>query len=171
MLVVVAIGFVIAAVSDMLGFSLAIGAFFAGLVFSRDPNAVKMESSFLPLYSLFSPFFFIGIGLDIDPGIMGTAFGIGGILLVMAILAKVIADGLPVTFMYGAGSGILIGVSMVPRAEIAMVIMKRGLTLGESVVPGKVYAAMVLVSAATCILSPWVVRSLLNKRTLEGERP
>ena len=58
MLTVAGIGFMIAAVAGWLGFSLAIGAFFAGLVFSRDPQAVKMEASFLPLYNLFSPFFF-----------------------------------------------------------------------------------------------------------------
>jgi Kef-type K+ transport system membrane component KefB len=57
MLVVVAVAFMIAAVAGLVAFSLAIGAFFAGLVFSRDPQAVKMEASFLPLYELFSPFF------------------------------------------------------------------------------------------------------------------
>jgi len=169
MLVVVAIGFMIAAVADLLGFSLAIGAFFAGLVFSRDPDTVKMETSFLPLYSLFSPFFFIGIGLDIDPGIMGEAFGMGAILLVAAILGKLIADGVPVSLLAGINSGILIGASMVPRAEIAMVIMQRGLRLGEWAVPTKAYAAMVVVSAVTCTLSPLVVRSLLKNPSWKGE--
>jgi Kef-type K+ transport system membrane component KefB len=169
MLVVVAIGFMIAAVADLLGFSLAIGAFFAGLVFSRDPITVKMESSFIPLYNLFSPFFFVGIGLAIDPEVMGTALRMGGILLVMAILAKLIADGIPVSLMGGISSGVLIGASMVPRAEIAMVIMQRGLSLGEWAVPPKAYAAMVVVSAATCILSPLVVRPLLKNRSWKGE--
>jgi len=167
MLVVVAIGFMIAALADVLGFSLAIGAFFAGLIFSRDPHSVKIEFSFLPLYYLFSPFFFIGIGLDLDPGVMDTALGMGGVLLVMAIIGKLIADGVPVALMSGIGSGILIGTSMVPRAEIAMVIMQRGLSLGDWAVPSNAYAAMVVVSAATCILSPLAVRWLLNKHSMQ----
>ena len=170
MLVVVALGFMIAAVADLLGFSLAIGAFFAGLVFSRDPSTVKMEASFLPLYELFSPFFFIGIGLDIDPDVMGTAIGIGSVLLAAAILGKIIANGIPVSIMSGIGSGFLIGASMVPRAEIAMVIMQRGLNLGSWAVPAKAYAGMVVVSVTTCLLSPLVVRSLLKKRSLKGVR-
>jgi Kef-type K+ transport system membrane component KefB len=169
MLVVVAIGLMIAALAEMLGFSLAIGAFFAGLVFSRDPDSVKIESSFLPLYELLSPFFFIGIGLALDPAVMDTALGMGGILLVMAILGKLIANGVPVFLMGGIAGALLIGASMVPRAEIAMVIMHKGLSLGEWAIPSHAYAAMVVVSAATCILSPPVVRSLLNSRFLDGE--
>lgn len=169
MLVVVAIGFMIAALAALLGFSLAIGAFFAGLVFSRDPKAVKMETSFLPIYELFSPFFFIGIGLDMDPGSMGGALGIGVVLMVAAVVSKIVADGIPMWRMAGLTSGILIGVSMIPRAEIAMVIMQRGLSLGDWAVPAKVFGAMVLVSAVTCLLSPLTVHFLLNRWPQKGE--
>ncbi|MFW5836379.1 MAG: cation:proton antiporter, partial [Desulfovibrionaceae bacterium] len=72
-LVVAAVGFVIAALAGLLGFSLAIGAFFAGLVFSRDPEAVRIEGAFQPIYELFVPFFFIAIGMRIAPGAMGAA--------------------------------------------------------------------------------------------------
>jgi Kef-type K+ transport system membrane component KefB len=171
MLVIVAIGFVIAALADLLGFSLAIGAFLAGLVFSRDPDAVKMESSFFPLYDFFTPFFFVGIGLALDPAVMGSAFEAGAILLGAAILGKLLADGFPVAVMSGVGSGILIGTSMVPRAEIAMVVMQRGLALGEWAVPSAAYAAMVVVSAATCILAPAAVRVLLQRLDWKGASP
>jgi Kef-type K+ transport system membrane component KefB len=45
MIMVAGIGFIIAALAGLLGFSIAIGAFFAGLIYSRDPQAVKMEAS------------------------------------------------------------------------------------------------------------------------------
>jgi len=169
MVLLVAIAFMIAALAALLGFSLAIGAFFAGLVFSRDPKAVKMETSFLPIYDLFSPFFFIGIGLDMAPSSMKTALGIGSVLVVAAFLGKIIGAGLPVWRMVGLTSGILIGTSMIPRAEIAMVIMQRGLNLGDWAVPAKVFGAMVLVSAVTCFLSPPAVHSLLNRWPQKGE--
>ena len=34
-------------------------AFFAGLAFSRDPEAVRADASFQPLFEFFLPFFFI----------------------------------------------------------------------------------------------------------------
>ena len=57
----------------------------------------------------------------------------------------------------------LIGVSMVPRAEITMIVMGKGLSLGEWAVSNQVFAAMVVVSAVTSILAPIILRSLLNK--------
>lgn len=51
MLMVAGVGFIIAALAEMLGFAVAIGAFFAGLTFSRDPETVKMSPSFSAIYS------------------------------------------------------------------------------------------------------------------------
>ncbi len=163
MILVVGIGFLIAAIASLIGFSVAIGAFFAGLVFSRDPQAVRMEASFTPLYEFFTPFFFVGIGLNIDPKTLTVALGLGSILLVVAVLGKVIGNGGPALITMGWSSSVLIGVSMVPRAEIAMIIMERGYSLGEWAVPPQVFGAMVLVSAATCLISPVVLRSLLHR--------
>jgi Kef-type K+ transport system membrane component KefB len=163
MLVVVGISLIIAALADLGGFSLAIGAFFAGLVFSRDDETVKRESSFMPLYELFSPFFFIGIGLHVEPQALGSALSLGTTLVAAAFAAKIIADGLPVWLLRGFPSAALIGISMVPRAEIAMVIMQHGLNRGAWAVPAKVFNAMVLVSILTCTISPMLVRMLLAR--------
>lgn len=161
MLTVVGIGLIIAALAGLIGFSLAIGAFFAGLLFSRDPQTVKMETSFLPIYDLFSPFFFIGIGMSMDLDHFGIAIGLGAVLLSVAILGKLVGDGVPFLLMKGWRSGLLIGVSMVPRAEIAMVVMQRGLE--HKLVSSQVFTGMVVVSAATSLLSPIAVRSLLRR--------
>lgn len=161
MLAVVGIGFIFAALAGMLGFSIAIGAFLAGLVFSRDPEAIRMEASFQPVYELFSPFFFIGIGLDVDPGVLGNALWPGLVLLMAAILGKLAANGIPVLIFEGGTAAALISVSMIPRAEIAMVVMSRARSMGEEVVSATIYNAVVIVCAATCLLAPLVVRRML----------
>lgn len=160
-LVLVGIGFIIAALADLGGFSLAIGAFFAGLVFSRDDEAVKREGSFMPLYELFSPFFFIGIGLHVDPVALGSGLKMGIVLAAFAFISKILGDGLPVWFMRGIPSAALIGISMVPRAEITMVIMQHGLNQGPWAVPPRVFNAMVMVTILTCTISPILVQTLL----------
>ncbi|MFZ3042586.1 MAG: cation:proton antiporter [Thiobacillus sp.] len=162
MLVVVGIGFLIAAFAGSLGFSLAIGALFAGLVFSGDPEAVKTEKSFQDLYAFVTPFFFISIGLHIDPASLTSGLGIGLALLLAAILGKLIGHGLPTLLIGGSSGALLIGISMIPRAEIAMVIMHQGQQLGTDVVPGPVYSGMVIVSMATCLLAPLALGPLLN---------
>jgi len=158
MIMVAGIGFIIAAVAGLLGFSLAIGAFFAGLIYSRDPQAVKMEASFTPLYEFFTPFFFIGVGLQVDPHTLTSALGLGAVLLIVAIVGKLLGTCLPAVPVVGWGSALLVGISMIPRAEIAMVIIRRGSMLGEWAVPPHVFSAMVFVSFVTCIISPLALR-------------
>lgn len=161
------IGIVIASLASALGFSLAVGALFAGLVFSRNSEVVRMETMFEPVADFFTPFFFIGIGIGIDVAALPPALAGGMLLLAFAVAAKVLGAGLPARLSTGWMMATAIGVSMVPRAEIAMVVMHEGQRLGAWAVPPELYGAMVFVSAATCIAAPIVVRALLRGRGID----
>jgi len=163
MLITIGIGFIIASLAGMLGFSVAIGAFFAGLSFSRDPQSVKIDASFDSIYNLFGPFFFIGIGMSIQPASLSTGIVIGLVLVIVAALGKMIGHGVPGMLEAGKREGFVLGLSMVPRAEIAMIIMQHGLSKGAWAVPRHIFSAMVLVSALTCLFSPLGVQYLLNR--------
>lgn len=163
MLTVVGLGFLIAAFADWLGFSLAIGALFAGLAFSRDPVAVKTERSFQDLHAFVTPFFFIHIGMSVDPTLLVEGLEIGSVLLVAAVLGKLIGAGLPARWSVGTAGATLIGVSLVPRAEIAMIVTYNAQSLGESALPPRAYAGMVFVAAATCIGAPLLLQPLLRR--------
>mgnify|MGYP001801707043 FL=1 len=162
MLEVIGVGFIIAALAGLLGFSAAIGAFFAGLLFSRDSEAVKMDASFGALYELFTPFFFIGIGLNIEPRALNTGLIMGSVLLIAAVLGKLIGAGIPAYFATDLTGATLIGFSMIPRAEISMIVMQRGLILGDWAVDNNVFTGMVFVCAATSFIVPIFLNSLLR---------
>ncbi len=168
MLTVLGTGFIIAALAGFLDFSLAIGAFFAGLIFSLDKRAVKIDASFDSLYELFAPFFFIGIGLHIDPHSLTAAGGIGLLLLAAAIVGKVAGVAAPCLLSTGGAGAVVLGISMIPRAEIAMVVMQRGLAMGVWAVPGELYSAMVLICAVTCLASPIVVKKSISRLPSSG---
>ncbi|MEX1027754.1 MAG: cation:proton antiporter [Candidatus Paceibacterota bacterium] len=170
MLMLVATGFVIAAFAGLLGFSIAIGAFFGGLVFSRDPEAVTLTRPFAVLYDLFTPFFFISIGLHIDPPALITATTGGMVLFAAAALGKFFGAAGAALSSFGWSGAVLLGVSMIPRAEIAMILMRQGQQLGDSVVPPGAYAAMVFVAATTCIVSPLILRPLLDRWAKQPQR-
>ena len=163
MLMIAGVALVFAALAGLLGFSLAVGAFLAGLVFSRDPDTLKLETSFIPLHDFFSPFFFIGIGLGVDPGVFHQALGLGLALFLVAVVGKVLSNGLPVWGLSTAPAGLLLGASMVPRAEIAMVILHTGMQLGPWAVTPHLYAGAVVVTFLTCTISPLAVRLLLQR--------
>jgi len=168
-LTVAGTGIVIAGLADWLGLSLAVGAFFAGLAFSRDPEAVKTDKSFVYLYEFLTPFFFIHIGLQFEPELILSALGIGGVLLVAAFVGKVLA-ATPLVWNRGPVMYGTIGLSLVPRAEIAMIIMDRGHALGAWAVPDAVYSGMVFVSAATCLVAPILLRIVLDRTSAPGKQ-
>lgn len=161
MLVVAGVGFMIAALAGILGFSLAIGALAAGLVFSRNPDAVKTEESFNDISSFVIPFFFIGIGLQIDPSSLTSALMPGLLLTLAAVFGKLLGTYGAARFLIGASGAALLAVSMVPRAEIAMVVMDqaRGLISAD----GPLYSAMVVVAAVTSLAAPLLLRPLLAR--------
>jgi len=163
LLISLGVGFVIAAAAGLAGFSVAIGAFFAGLAFSRDPDKVKMDASFEALYEMFSPFFFVGIGLAVAPASLAAAAGLGTLLLLVAAAGKFFGHGFSAWITSGLTGGLLIGVSMIPRAEITMIIMEHGLDLGTWAVPHSVFTAMVFVVLATCLAPPLGIRLLLRR--------
>ncbi len=164
MLVILGLGVMLAAVAGQLGFSVAIGAFLAGLVFSRDEQAAQVQRSFRPLYELLTPFFFVSVGLMLAPAALPTAAGGGAVLLTAAVVGKVVGTGLPALAFGSARDAAILGVSMVPRAEITMLVVQKAHAAGDAVLGQTAYAGMVVVCAATCILGPLALRWLLARR-------
>lgn len=162
-IVIVGLGLIIASISELIGLSIVVGAFFAGLMFSRDPEAVKQETPFNILYELFTPFFFINLGLNIETGNLSTALGLGGVLLLIAVAGKVIGNTVPAVKFTSWSNALFLGVSMIPRAEVAMVIMQRGLELGDWAVSSEVYSSMVFVTITSALLTPVLLRLLLRR--------
>ena len=162
MLVMLGVGFIVAAVAGMSGLSIAVGAFFAGLIFSRDPHTAQYMDAFRPLHDLLAPFFFVGIGLHLAPemlvGVSGSVF----LLLPAAVVGKIVGAYVPARPLLGSSSALVLGLSLVPRAEIALIIMQRGLERGGWAVPPGVFAQVVLISAVTVLAIPLVLRPLLT---------
>lgn len=159
MVLMLSIGFIIAALAEVSGLSLAVGAFLAGLAFSRDTAAAKERVVFNGLYLVFTPFFFIGLGLHIDLTAFSSAFWPGVVLLAAAIAGKMLGACLPAYRRLGGYGALLIGVSMIPRAEIAMVIMQKALEAGAD---PRAFTAMMVVTVGTVLLTsltlPWLMR-------------
>ncbi|NHQ75387.1 cation:proton antiporter [Roseovarius gahaiensis] len=154
--------FVIAAMAEVMGLSMAIGALFAGLAFSRDPAERSIDEAFGLLLTVFGPFFFVAIGLSVDLNALIGGMGLAAALAGMAVIGKLSGAGLPAAAMLGWRQGTLIGFSMVPRAEIFLLVMLFGLTLGPWAVPQVLYNAAVLASIATCIIGPAIVGMMLR---------
>jgi Kef-type K+ transport system membrane component KefB len=168
MLTMVGVTFVISAVAGLLGFSVAIGAFFAGIIFSQDREAVRMEASFENLYHFFMPFFFIWIGISISPATVGSSLGTGVVLLAAAVVGKFLFSWLPALPVSPPREAMLIGTSMIPRAEVSMIIMQHGLRNEAIGIGQEIFGGMLLVVLATCLFVPLILRRLMQGSGPDG---
>lgn len=151
----------IAAGAELIGFSIAVGALFAGLAFSDDPQATRIDKAIEILVALFGPFFFLTIGLSLDLSQISEALGLTALMLAAAVSGKLLGAGLPSAALLSQSSGMLIGASMIPRAEIFLIVMLQGLSLGPWAVPPELYAAAVVTCLITCLLGPVAVARAL----------
>ena len=151
-------GLLISAFAGWLGFSAAIGGLFAGMIFSRDPVTVKKEASFEPIHELFKPFFFVAIGFQLNPAVLHSVSGAALTLLLVAVIGKVAGAALPAGRRMGWFAAGALGASMVPRAEIAMVVAQSGNSANPPILSDEIYASLVLVCLATCLLTPPILQ-------------
>ena len=163
MLMTAGTGVMIAAIAEGMGLSLAVGALFAGLVFSQNPDTEEIDKMLIPLYDLFVPFFFIGIGLSINPNMFISGFAVGIVLLIPAVLGKVIGGFVPALRCLGTTGALALGISLVPRAEIMLVIAESAKKMGTDIISDEIFAGLVFISAITCILTPALVNPLFKK--------
>lgn len=161
---IICISLIVAGLAGALGFSFALGAFFAGLTFSKVPQKIKVETSFLPLEDFFAPFFFISIGYRVLFTSLSHAYLFVAVLLLIAVLTKIIGVFVPaylsrLTWKASA----LLGISMVPRAEVTMVVMEQGFNLGRWAVSETIYTSVVLSVLFLAIFIPMFLRPLLHR--------
>jgi len=158
---VAATGIIIAGIAEMLGLSAAIGAFFAGLAVGRDAELVRRAVALPTLLNFFTPFFFIGVGLQMTASWADIFTVTTLVLLVAAILGKFIGAALPAYFTFGAMGAVCLGVSMIPRAEIALVVMQKALQQG--IVSDAIFSSLVIVAAITTLMTPAILHQIFTR--------
>ena len=125
-----------------------------GIAISNDPVfADRIESQMQPIIQLFTPIFFVMVGLSLD--LSAIDWGVSFIwffsfsMLLMAIVSKLsgaLLLRLPLAERFA------IGIAMIPRGEVGLIFAELGRTAG--VFDNDLYAGMVMVIAATTILPP-----------------
>lgn len=168
LLSIVALALVVAAIAGLLGFSLAIGAFFAGVMLSGNESVCR-HRALTALYDLFTPFFFIGIGLKVDPGSLTTGLWLPlSALLSVAVLAKYLGTVVPALPMVDRRTAHALGLSMIPRAEIALIVASNGLAMG-GIISDQQYTAIVMTAILTCLLGGGLLHQAIPAEWSERE--
>ncbi len=154
-----------------------IGGFAAGLALSKQfflplgPSfaveqhfSEKVEKQMQPIVHLFTPIFFVTIGLSLNlktiPWDSPFIWGLSLSLLMAALLGKVLSGFLLIKEKQMVRWAI--GIAMIPRGEVGLIFAEIGKSSGAF--NNDLYAAMIIVIAVTTILAPFMLRFFYSHR-------
>lgn len=148
-----------------IGIAAIIGAFFAGLVFADYAPQWNLFPRVSGITEFLAPFFFFTIGARLNASFLTREILISALIVsILAIVSKLIGCGLP---MIGQGwrQVLQVGTGMMPRGEVALIVALAGLQSG--IVSQSTYAIVVLMTAATTLLAPPLLRILFRREIAE----
>lgn len=145
------------------GLATIIGAFMAGLFFSRTPLKAKIEQGFSVIaYGVFVPIFFVDIGLAANfRELDRDSLVFLGVLLTTAVISKIIGAGLGgLLGKLSPKESLQLGFSMVPRGEVVLIVAAVG--IAEGFINQAELSVAVAMVVLTTILTPPILRLLFR---------
>jgi CPA2 family monovalent cation:H+ antiporter-2 len=154
----VGVCFALSYLAHRAGYSVALGAFIAGVLVSESGEAIQVELLVKPIRDVFAAVFFVAAGMLIEPRLVARHFAAIIVLTAVVVVGKVVAvsfgellAGSPVRLSVQAG------MSMAQVGEFSFIIAEVGVTLGAT--REFLYPVAAAVSVLTTLLSPWLLRA------------
>ncbi len=163
-------------IASFLGIPEILGSFAAGVAFSRrfiipfasylhpDDNdhdfLEHVRNRMHPIIYLFSPIFFVYVGLSIDLSVID--FSSSHFWLVSIVLTVLAFAGKYIAALFVPGINMkdraFLGLSMIPRGEVGLIFAELGRT--TEVLNNEIYSILVLVVVVTTLLPPIILKYL-----------
>ena len=151
-------GIATALVTEAAGFSLAIGAFLAGLIISESEYGLQALSDVLPFRALFSGVFFTSIGMLLDlPLVLSQPLVLVATTLVLIVVKSLVAAGAVLARGRGLETSLISGLSLAQVGEFSFVLAAVGLPLG--LFAGDDYQRFLSVAALSMMVTPFLIKS------------
>lgn len=168
LLTVVAICFGTAALTNMVGVSLALGAFLAGLVVSESHFSEQAISEILPLRTIFNAVFFVSVGMLLDISyVIENPLIILGIAMSVVILKFIITTTSLITLKYPMRIIGASGFTLAQIGEFSFVLERVGRSAG--LYPAGMGEPGVQTFIAVAVLLMIITPFMVQKSTAVGD--
>ena len=142
--------------TSILGLSLALGAFIAGLAISESPYSHQVVAEILPLKDVFNSLFFVSIGMLLNLQFVANNFFVIMLLVLGVVLVKAIVSGLTVKIVSGSTRlAILVGLAIAQIGEFSFVLAKFGMEF--QLLEAQMYQGFLSVTVLTMLLTPLLI--------------
>ena len=157
LLVAIAICLGTAALAQAVGFSVALGAFLAGLSISGLPDLHDAHNQLVPLRDAFVALFFVSLGTLIDPRVLFNNLPLLGLMLLLIVVGKFLVWTTVVwLFRYPIRTAILVAAGLTQIGELSFVVVQVARSSG--IVAENVFSAAIAASLISILLNVFVVR-------------
>jgi Kef-type K+ transport system membrane component KefB len=147
--------FLFISLAYILGFSIAIGGFLAGIALASYPYNIGIGSDVRPLRDFFLVIFFTTLGMQVNPSVILPNLGLFVILLLLVLVVKPLTIiGSMKMFGYKKGVPILVGLYLAQASEFSFIIVQQGLSLGQ--ISSEIAAVITVFTLVTLVISPYI---------------
>jgi CPA2 family monovalent cation:H+ antiporter-2 len=117
--------------AELFGVSLALGAFFAGVVLSESEFSHQAAADSLPFQDAFAVLFFVSVGMLFDPGILvREPLAVLAVVFVIMLGKSLAAFGFVLAFGYPASTALTVAASLAQIGEFSFILAGLGVMLG-----------------------------------------
>jgi CPA2 family monovalent cation:H+ antiporter-2 len=157
LLVAIAVCLGTAALAEAVGFSVALGAFLAGLSISGSKDLHDTQTQLLPLRDTFVALFFVSLGTLIDPRVLIKSLPLLGMMLLLILVAKFLVWMLVVwLFRYPLWTAIAVAAGLTQIGELSFVVVQVARSSG--LVAENVFSTAIAASLISILLNVFIVR-------------
>ncbi len=167
----IALGFGLAILGGVLGFSPALGAFLMGALIAESSAHHKVEALIAPVRDLFTAIFFVTVGMLVDPRAI-----VEHAPLILAVTAAVIGGkiiaGTFATFVTGRDptTSLRVGFGLAQVGEFSFILAALAVSVGATDAP--LYVVSVSAAAITTFTTPYLIEAAPRfARTLDRVAP
>lgn len=161
LLVAIAICLGTAALVQAAGFSVALGAFLAGLSISGSEDLHQAHTQLVPLRDAFVALFFVSLGTLIAPGVLAHNLPLLGTMLLLIVVGKfTIWMTIVRLFRYPITTAIVVASGLTQIGELSFVLVK--VAWSARMVAENVFSATLAASLISILLNVFILRGTLE---------
>lgn len=167
---IILICFATAWLTSSIGLSLALGAFFAGLIISESDYSHQATANILPFREIFISFFFVSIGMLLDLRFLVSHLGVVLLLTLVTLIGKATIASLGALLLkYPLRTVVLTGLALCQVGEFAFLLSATGIE--NEILSPLTYQYFLSVSLITMGLTPFIlsyasgISDLVQKKT------
>ncbi|MGH6736898.1 MAG: YbaL family putative K(+) efflux transporter [Methyloceanibacter sp.] len=154
----IALGFAFLA-AELFGVSLALGAFFAGMMLSESQLSQQAATESLPLRDAFAVLFFVSVGMLFDPTIIPEApLAVLATVFIIVIAKSAAAYVVVRLFGHGRTTALTIAASLAQIGEFSFILANLGMRLG--ILPGEGRDLILAGAIISILLNPLLFAAL-----------